>query len=214
VSEDGFLSRWSRRKTQQRDGAPAIDPAPEVAVVAVRAAALPAVDVAAAFAVTVDDPAPPHTAEPSDPPPTLEDVARLTADSDYTRFVARGVPTGVKNAALKKLFTDPQFNVMDGLDIYISDYGQPDPLPPGMLEQMFQSRSLGLFPERDTDELAAAEAAARTDPAPTAAALPASAPPTPESAPDEDTDLRLQPDDDPRRAGPDPGAGEDAGRPH
>ena len=209
MSENGFLSRWSRRKTQVRDGAPAIDQAPEAAVIAV-----PAVDVAVAVAVTVDDPAPPPTAEPSDPPPTLEDVARLTADSDYTRFVARGVPTGVKNAALKKLFTDPHFNVMDGLDIYISDYGQPDPLPPGMLEQMFQSRALGLFPERDAAELAAAEAAARTDPAPTAAALPAAAPPTPEPAPDEDTDLRLQPDDDARRPGSDPGAGEDAGRPH
>jgi hypothetical protein len=36
----------------------------------------------------------------------------------------------VKNAAFKKLFADPHFNVMDGLDIYIDDYSKPDPLPP------------------------------------------------------------------------------------
>ena len=42
----------------------------------------------------------------------------------------------VRNAAMKKLFADPHFNVMDGLDIYIGDYTQPDPLPEGMLAQM------------------------------------------------------------------------------
>jgi hypothetical protein len=36
----------------------------------------------------------------------------------------------VRNAALKKLFTDPHFNVMDGLDVYIDDYGKPDPCRP------------------------------------------------------------------------------------
>ncbi len=208
MSDDGFLSRWSRRKTMVREGAPVAEPAPEPVLVSA--------PVAAPAAAEVAPPRPAEPAEPAVPPPTLDDVARLTTDSDYTRFVARGVPTGVKNAALKKLFTDPHFNVMDGLDIYISDYGQPDPLPPGMLEQMFQSRALGLFPERDAQELAAAEAAAaaRLDPSPAAAAPIAAAPPSPEPDPDEDTDLRLQPDDAHRRAGPEPGAGEDAGRPH
>ena len=40
-----------------------------------------------------------------------------------------GVDASVKNAALKKLFADPHFNVMDGLDTYIDDYGKPDPIP-------------------------------------------------------------------------------------
>jgi hypothetical protein len=46
---------------------------------------------------------------------------------------------------MKTLFSDPHFNVMDGLDIYIDDYSKPDPLPPGMLEKMVQSSMLGLF---------------------------------------------------------------------
>jgi hypothetical protein len=55
------------------------------------------------------------------------------------------VDPAVQQAALKKMFTDPHFNIMDGLDIYIDDYSKPDPLPPGMLERMVQSDMLNLF---------------------------------------------------------------------
>jgi hypothetical protein len=34
---------------------------------------------------------------------------------------------------------------MDGLDVYIDDYGKPDPLPAEMLRRMVQSQALGLF---------------------------------------------------------------------
>jgi hypothetical protein len=67
--------------------------------------------------------------------------------------VGREVDPSVRNAALHKLFSDPVFNVMDGLDIYIDDYGKPDPLPRSMLRQMVQSRSLGLFDDEDRDKL-------------------------------------------------------------
>jgi hypothetical protein len=75
----------------------------------------------------------------------------------------------VKQAALKKLFTDPHFNVMDGLDTYIDDYGKPDPLPPGMLRKMAQSQLLGLFDhEKEVPaEVAASPQASATAPAPT-----------------------------------------------
>ena len=43
---------------------------------------------------------------------------------------ARDVAPDVKNAAMKKLFADPHFNVMDGMDTYIDDYSKPDPIPP------------------------------------------------------------------------------------
>jgi hypothetical protein len=49
------------------------------------------------------------------------------------------------------MFTDPHFNVMDGLDIYIDDYSKPDPLPPGMLERMVQSDMLNLFRKPEAD---------------------------------------------------------------
>ena len=221
AAEDSpFLSRWSRRKTQAREGLPV---AAEVAVspplaqpFAPAAKALvheplPA-PVAAELAPAAE--APPAPAPPPAPALTLEDVAQLTRDSDYTGFVARGITPEVKNAALKKLFTDPHFNVMDGLDTYIGDYNTPDPLPEGMLRQMVQSKLLGLFD--DDPPAAEIEVTAPTLAAPSASsALPATdpLPPNPNPA-DEDADLQLQPDDAAGRPGPEPGPGQDAGRQH
>ena len=233
AAEDSpFLSRWSRRKTQAREGLPV------EAEVAVSSPALPPVappilppaltPIAPAVKALVHQPlpapvaaelapaaeAPPDTAPAPETALTLEDVAQLNRDSDYTGFVARGVTPEVKNAALKKLFTDPHFNVMDGLDTYIGDYNTPDPLPEGMLRQMVQSKLLGLFD--DDPPAAEIEVTASALAAPSASsALPATdpLPPNPNPA-DEDADLQLQPDDAAGRPGPEPGPGQDAGRQH
>jgi hypothetical protein len=77
--------------------------------------------------------------------PTLDDVAKLQRDSDFSAFVSTDVGDDVHHAAMKKLFSDPHYNIMDGLDIYIDDYSKEDPLPAGMLEKMVQSSMLGLF---------------------------------------------------------------------
>ena len=53
---------------------------------------------------------------------------------------------------MKKLFADPHFNVMDGLDTYIDDYGKPDPIPLAMLRQMNQSKFLRLFDDDEEEE--------------------------------------------------------------
>ena len=203
----GFVSRWSRRKEQARSGVEVAPLSPSSRAAAAPGAAipvptpavvpdiLPAVEVDRAAAAEL--PAPP-------PLPTMADVALLSRESDYARFVTAGVDVGVKRAAMKKLFTDPHFNVMDGLDTYIADYGLPDPIPPGMLRQMIQSRVLGLFdddPEGD-DGSPGAEAAAGS-PAPTADADVVATPLTAltEDPRHDDTDLRLQQDDDAGRAG-------------
>jgi hypothetical protein len=190
--ESNFLQRWSRRKVALREGQalPEPGPVPVPLTVPVPALVLPA--------QATPEATPPPAEAPAPPAPTLADVAELTTTSDYTRFMARGVQPDVKNAALKKLFTDPHFNVMDGLDTYIDDYGKPDPLPPGMLRQMIQSQTLGLFDHEDEEERQRA----------------LSAPLPPNAEPDENTDLQLQPDDDTGRPGPAPGADEDAGRQH
>ncbi len=181
VDDTGFLSRWSRRKVALRQGmappepAPeqplAKTPAPEAPAVAVfvgpAGAATPAANVPAEAtpAANAVGEAPPR-ASPVEPAPTLVEAAALTPASDFRRFVAPGVDSQVKNAALKKLFTDPHFNVMDGLDTYIDDYGKPDPLPLSMLRQMVQGKFLGLFSE---EEATAAQATAAGDAADAAA---------------------------------------------
>lgn len=158
----GFLSRWARRKAQVRgDALAAPQPAPPAAS-ATAATAVVAEPVPAAQSKLGDalPDAPAHSAEAL---PTMADVALLTRDSDYSRFVLGGVDEGVKRAAMKKLFSDPHFNVMDGLDTYIDDYGKPDPLPAGMLRKMLQSQALGLFDDEKTADAASAAADARLD---------------------------------------------------
>jgi hypothetical protein len=68
--------------------------------------------------------------------------------------MGQGVAPEVKNAAMKKLFADPHFNVMDRMDIYIDDYSQPDPLPLAMLRQMNGAKFLNLFEGEDKDKAA------------------------------------------------------------
>jgi hypothetical protein len=148
------------------------------------------------------------------PSPTLEDVSRLTPQSDFGRFVRPGVDPAVKNAALKTLFSDPHFNLMDGLDTYIDDYGKPDPLPPGMLRQMAQSHFLRLFD--DEPGASALAPAAPVVPVVHAEHVPPAQPTTPPPEPtgplDENADLRLQPDDVDRCTGPAPSIVKDPGR--
>src|SRR5207244_2210499 len=72
-------------------------------------------------------------------PPTMDDAAQLPPGADIRRFLAPQVDEDVKRAAFKKLFADPHFNAMDGLDTYIDDYGKPDPIPASMLRQLAQA---------------------------------------------------------------------------
>ena len=192
---DGFLSRWARRKAQVQTGVAPADTMPSTAEAPM---AEVVADQTPEPASVVD--APP----PAAPLPTLEDVARLTRESDFSRFVAPGVDGGVRNAAMKKLFTDPHFNVMDGLDTYIDDYGKPDPIPESMLRMMRQSKFLGLFDDEGEAPGAPATDLAAVPMAPIADAAP---PAEPEDLAHEDTDLRLQQDDAVRQPGPHQGPG-------
>ncbi|MBP6251265.1 MAG: DUF3306 domain-containing protein [Rubrivivax sp.] len=183
ADDDGFLSRWARRKADARRGT---DPTPmHTASLPPALAAQPTPAPALPVGPATDQDVALDPVAPAPAPPTWDDVAGLTKESDYTRFVAGDVDPGLRNAAMKKLFSDPHFNVMDGLDTYIDDYGKPDPLPPGMLRELAQSHFLGLFDDEP-----------QGDPA----LLSPSADPTP--ATDENPDLQLQPDD---AAGPEPG---------
>ena len=73
-------------------------------------------------------------------PPQLPPLDSLTFESDFKAFMHSKVEEGVKRAALNKLFSDPRFNVMDGLDTYIDDYTKADPISADMLEQLVQTR--------------------------------------------------------------------------
>ena len=200
---DGFLNRWSQRKQDVRAGKPLAEPvsAPPPPAAPAQVAPHPAeksADVAQAAAPEL---------------PTLADAQQLTPASDFKPFMVRGVAADVKNAAMKKLFTDPHFNVMDRLDTYIDDYSIADPIPEAMLRKMVSAKFLNLFDDEDEEEKPEAQPEARpaneqpvavSDVPDTAvpetiaqSAIPLEAP----TLNDDDTDLRLQPDHAPEREG-------------
>jgi len=184
----GFsLKRWSRRKLEvaRAASAPVAD-----ATVAAAPAAVPAVAA----------PVPAASADPADgaSTPALPPVETLTFDSDFTAFLQPRVDAALRQRALKKLFQDPRFNVMDGLDIYIDDYSLPDPISPELVKELIHARYLfdppktrigaqGFVEDVPPDEAAAGEApaaeapgvgpdvAADTEAAPTAIDSPATA---------------------------------------
>lgn len=140
MDAENFFSRWSRRKAQARQE--------EQEKTAVE-----------------KQPAD-EQSEPLEPPPTMEDVAALTPQSDFRRFLARGVDPDVRRSAMKKMFADPHFNAMDGLDIYIDDYNKFQPLPDAMLAALNHAQGVlnpqPLFdsaPEKLLEETAPAPAA-------------------------------------------------------
>ena len=158
----GFLGRWARRKTDVLQGKPLEEPAVVVKPVPVAGLAASPVLVEAAPAVA---PSATHAAEPPEKVLSLDDVKLLTQDSDFTPFMARDVGPDVRNAAMKKLFTDPHYNVMDGLDIYIDDYSKSDPIPESMLRQMVGAKLLKIFDDEE-DEGTKEGAATQTPEAP------------------------------------------------
>lgn len=150
-----FVGRWSRRKRAE----PVVREQEDTGITAqaAQAQALQARDDANALTQQNADA---EQKLPADLPP----VESLTKDSDYTRFMQPDVPRASRNAAMKKLFTDPHFNVMDGLDTYIDDYTKEDPIPESMLRELAQSKMLGLFDEKKDDEAPAAVVDAIAEP--------------------------------------------------
>ena len=160
-----FFSRWSQRKQAVAKGVP-------VAEAAVPASPVDSSELTGSSQSLQRSTAAPQEIEsgateaksselPAKPLPSLDDARALTPTSDFQPFMRPGVTADVRNAAMKKLFTDPHFNVMDGLDIYIGDYNTPDPMPAGMLQKMVGAQLLGLF---DKPDEAAAKTAATAEP--------------------------------------------------
>jgi hypothetical protein len=81
--------------------------------------------------------------------PQLPPLESLNFESDFKAFMHSKVEESVKRAALKKLFSDPRFNVMDGLDTYIDDYAKSDPIPEAMLATLEHARQTLLGAKRE-----------------------------------------------------------------
>jgi uncharacterized protein DUF3306 len=123
-----FVSRWSRLKEEARQAPP--QKAPEKA----------------------PENAPEKVVDPKTPAPELPPLDALTFDSDYRAFFHPKVGEDVRRAALKKLFSDPRFNVMDGLDVYIDDYSKTEPIPPEMMATLRQAQKILEWAKEDEEQ--------------------------------------------------------------
>ncbi|MBA2673867.1 DUF3306 domain-containing protein [Ramlibacter sp.] len=206
MSEEGFFGRWSKRKLETKEAQPRFsEPVRPEPVEGQRAPETGASTGSARTEIEAKPPVPTPEVEAKPPAPTLADTQALTPQSDFRRFVTADVDPQVKNAALKKLFADPHFNVMDGLDTYIDDYSKPDPLPAAMARQLASAKFLKLFDDDEDEEKNTAGAQGREvadDQPPQSVAQSSAAAPAPPPDTHADPDLRLQQDDAPGPAGP------------
>ena len=115
-SENSFLSRWARRKQAVKAAefsppeAPAEEPVPD-----------------AAPEPKAPPPAPEAAAPAAEPLPSIDD---LTAESDISAFLRKGVPEALKQAALRKAWAlDPAIRDHIGPADYAWDYNDPGSIP-------------------------------------------------------------------------------------
>jgi hypothetical protein len=114
MTEEDFLTRWSRRKHSSAAGVkPAAESAP------VPAEALPNPDRNLAGHV-----------EPAFDPATLPPIDSITAVSDISAFLQRGVPAELTRAALRRVWTaDPAIRDFVGLAENAWDFTDPTAMP-------------------------------------------------------------------------------------
>ncbi len=128
---DGFLSRWTRRKraarAAERDGRDTAD-IPEAGIVA-EADGAPE---------TLDESLPPASpdaasepAEAAEPLPELPSLDALTRESDLAPFLRAGVPTALRNAALRRMWSiDPAIrDFVSEAREYAYDWNTPGGVP-------------------------------------------------------------------------------------
>ena len=96
--------------------------------------------------------------------PLLPPLDKLTHESDFSDFMHPKVKDALRRAALKKLFSDPRFNVPDPFEAYSGDWTGGEPIPEEMLKTLAQARTL-LFPEEEKKQEQPKDAVAQEKPA-------------------------------------------------
>lgn len=138
---ENFLSRWSKRKLEVR----AQEKLAEEAPAAQDKAPVSAVNVESenrAHELVKADSQMQPVPDPELPLPTEADLLAVRQGGDIKAFMVDKVSAELKNKAFKALFSRPEFNVMDGLDIYIDDYNKFTPLSKEDIGKMTLSKQL------------------------------------------------------------------------
>ncbi|STO57024.1 DUF3306 domain-containing protein [Grimontia hollisae] len=118
---DSFLHRWSRRK----QGLASSEEEKPIDV----ACAGDNEDITCAETQ-------PESDETDVPLLSMEDVDRLKEGDSAAVFLAKGVSSQIKKAALRKLFHSDTYNALDGMNEYDLDYSKPTKLTVEVVESL------------------------------------------------------------------------------
>lgn len=158
-TSESFLSRWAKRRADVR-----AEEAKSIGTHNANPSTSAPIEAKMPQTAIPERGLPSNSNESIEESPPLPAIESLTQESDFSPFMGKDVASDLRNQAMKKLFTDPHYNVQDGLDIYIGDYTKSDPIPLEMLRKMTQSKALFLFEEEEKAEAdAAALEAAKSD---------------------------------------------------
>ncbi|MEE4296232.1 MAG: DUF3306 domain-containing protein [Wenzhouxiangella sp.] len=130
MSEDeGFLQRWSRRKQDAAREESEAEPVEQSESEELEAGSDPSLhDADAAVTAEASEAAQTQTDEDEPEPPGDEDMPPLESldhGGSIKPFMSPRVSQGLRRAALKRLFRQPKYNVVDMLDDYAEDYSKP-----------------------------------------------------------------------------------------
>lgn len=122
-ASEGFLSRWSRRKDEERRFGDAMPSAVEATPLA---------------------PAPTEPAEEGAgrPPaePALPPIESLTAESDFTAFIRPDVPAPIQREALRKLWASvPSLAPIEIAETHMADFNAVPTFPDGLKDTLFDA---------------------------------------------------------------------------
>jgi hypothetical protein len=97
------------------------------------------------------------------PAPALPPVDKLTPESDFSGFMNPKVADALRRVALKKLFSDPHFNLPDPYEAYSGDWTGGEPIPEEMLAALNQAQRLLFSEKQEAKEEAPAEEKPKPD---------------------------------------------------
>lgn len=178
--KDGWLGRWSRRKTEVGKAArastgakarpePSPLPASPRETREMAAEAAPAAPPAAAGRSDKmsgeTEAGARHASGPeaNDETAKLPPIETLSYDSDFKPYLASGVPEGLRREALRKLWrSDPVLANLDGLNDYDEDYSLVGKLPE-VVGTLFQAGRGMVAPSEESEGAVATRAAAPGD---------------------------------------------------
>lgn len=166
---DNFLSRWSKRKLEAKEkpaenALQGLQAKADTTELATFEGVSTAEKGAGAEPAVLAKNAAGEPALPELPVPTEADLQNISQGGDVKAFLTDKVSAELKNKAFKALFSRPEFNVMDGLDIYIDDYNTFVPLTQEQIGKMTFSKQLLSRPDleklaEDAEKLSALSAA-------------------------------------------------------